>query len=263
MIKLNKVSKNMGWMLAMTLCLTWVWPVVANAETSGIERIQANTYVGDPGEMVESFDITVANMEQYKELKASDFDITGNYDGYPLNEAKEIVQSNYAELSNGDSEAQGEENSEHMPQPSETVTRAQVALVLADMLNLPETTGTYPYTDSVPAWASKAITQVTEAGLMNGVGSQVFAPDSEVTRAQMAVIVDQVIEYQKFQPSPVQSSRFQDVDTGHWAYESIQNSVKHGVLNGVGNGQFAPKQTVTGSQLNLILQRLQQLQTNK
>ncbi|MEK3777405.1 S-layer homology domain-containing protein [Paenibacillus sp. FSL K6-4396] len=93
----NMSTQSARWMLALTLCLTTIWPAAASAESVEVSRIQANTYVGDPGEMVESFDITIANPVKYQNLKASDFEITGNYDGYPLNEAEEIVQTNYAD----------------------------------------------------------------------------------------------------------------------------------------------------------------------
>ncbi|MBM7541165.1 prolyl oligopeptidase family serine peptidase [Amphibacillus cookii] len=60
-----------------------------------IEDIKANLFIGDAGEMVESFEITVDDPATLVDLTAEDFDITGNYDGYPLNEAEETAQENY------------------------------------------------------------------------------------------------------------------------------------------------------------------------
>ncbi|MGO4528640.1 S-layer homology domain-containing protein [Paenibacillus sp. 2TAF8] len=558
MNKWNKGIKLVSCMLALTLSLSVIWPGTTGAESAEVTQIQANTFVGDPGEMVESFDITVADVEKYKNLKATDFDITGNYDGYPLNAAGEIVQDNYEDdgitlsmkdntihmtvkpfkypgglksefavtnktypelsfdkksvnqvktrtvdefekaeftASNGVTlsynlkrspskeakplmvwlhgggevgtdgrnhltanrgavvwtesgydtsvlavqypenysfkiynnaeqlpimkayfEAQveliqklvaegevdpdriylsgvssggggafrflmqypdlfagaiivaakdtvadytgsvdafkqelkgivdvpmwimhaqndpttdshtsslayqaltemgakqvhltlyddaymdshrfygglkhwswvpafnnkeviaslfklhkgtaGEQpvaSSEHGVKPMEPITRAQIAVVLADALQLPEATATYPYVDSAPEWAAQAIAKVTKAGLMRGVGNQMFAPESEVTRAQMAVIVDQILTNKDWKPATDSVELvFGDIDSKHWAHTAIQNSARAGVMTGVSNGKFDMKQTVTGVQLERIMQRLEQVGT--
>lgn len=552
----SKSIKNVSCMLALTMSLSVIWPGISRAEEAQVTQIQANTFVGDPGEMVESFDITVTDVEKYKNLKASDFEITGNYDGYPLDAAGEIVQNNYEDdgitltikdrtihmavkpfkysgglksefavtnktypelsfdpknidqvktrtvdefeqasftASNGvtlsynlkrspSKEAKplmvwlhggGEvgtdgrnhltanrgavvwtesgydtsvlavqypenysfkiyDNKEQLPimeayfkaqyeliqklvaegevdpdriylsgvssggggafrfltqypdlfagaiivaakdtiadytgsvdafkqelkgivdvpiwimhaendpttdsrtsslayqaltemgakqvhlelyddaymdshrfygglkhwswvpafnnkeviaslfnlhkgkigdqdqgssddgvQPSEPVTRAQIAVVLADALQLPEGTEDYPYVDDAPEWAVKAITQVTKAGLMKGIGNETFAPESEVTRAQMAVIVDHILSSQAWMPDDDSAAIvFDDINSKHWAYTAVQNSVRAGVLTGVSKGQFDLTQSVTGAQLEQIIDQLKQL----
>ncbi|GKU26613.1 LPXTG cell wall anchor domain-containing protein [Clostridium folliculivorans] len=62
-----------------------------------IKGITANTYVGDAGRMVSSFEITVDDINKVKDIKASDFDITGNYDGYPLSPDGKLAQNNYTD----------------------------------------------------------------------------------------------------------------------------------------------------------------------
>lgn len=71
------------------------YSAAAADDPSGV-RITGQAYVGDAGTMVKSFDIEVSDPARYADLKASDFDITGNYDGYPLNAKGEVVQDNYA-----------------------------------------------------------------------------------------------------------------------------------------------------------------------
>ncbi|MFC9709357.1 S-layer homology domain-containing protein [Paenibacillus sp. NPDC056933] len=176
---------------------------------------------------------------------------------------KEVL-ANLFQLSKDASGEQDGDNTEHGTKPTEPVTRAQIALVLADKLNLPEVSeSAYPYTDSAPEWARQSIATVTRAGLMNGVSNQVFAPESEVTRAQMAVIVDHILSSRDWNPegeSTVLS--FKDLNDKHWAYEAVQNSVKAGMMSGMSKDQFGPSKSVTGAQLELILQRLEQLQLN-
>ncbi|WP_186323422.1 S-layer homology domain-containing protein [Paenibacillus xylanexedens] len=559
MSRWNRNAKNMGLLLALTLCLTTVLPAVAGAESTEVTRIQANTYVGDPGEMVESFDITVSNPEKFKDLKASDFDITGNYNGYPLDQAEEIVQDNYSDdgikltiqdhtihmtvepfkfpggmkstfavtsatypelsfdeksvtevktrtvdefekgqykgsngetlsyrlkrspseepkplvvwlhgggevgtdgrshltanrgavvwtesgydtsvlavqypqnysfkiydnpeqlaqmqayfvtqyeliqqlVAEGEVDAdriylagvssggggafrfmtqypdlfagaivvaakdtvadytgtveafkqelkdivnvpmwiihadndpttdsrtstlayealselgaknvkltryddaymdsqrlygamkhwswvpafndqalledlfkltkhvtgeQTESNTGQEIQPLEAVTRAQIAVVLATTLDLPEASSDDLYTDAAPDWADSAIAKVTQAGLMNGIRSQIFAPDAELTRAQMAMIVNHILESRGWKPAASQQMMpFTDVNRTHWAYEAIQNSTNAGVMSGVTQQKFGATEVVTGTQLQLILNRLNQIETN-
>ncbi|MBD7910833.1 MULTISPECIES: prolyl oligopeptidase family serine peptidase [Clostridium] len=64
-------------------------------ETISVQAITANTYVGDMGVMVDSFEIDVNDMSKTADLQATDFDITGNYDGYPLNSEGKVSQDNY------------------------------------------------------------------------------------------------------------------------------------------------------------------------
>ncbi|CAM4394894.1 hypothetical protein P4H94_32630 [Paenibacillus macerans] len=81
--------------LAIGTALTGGWP--AKADAASPLQITANTYIGDAGRMVESFDLKVSDASKYADLKASDFEITGNYDGYPLNENNEAVQADYTD----------------------------------------------------------------------------------------------------------------------------------------------------------------------
>lgn len=54
-----------------------------NAGEVNIEKVVANTVVGDMGMMIKSFDIYVDNAKAIKKLKAEDFDLTSNgYSGY-------------------------------------------------------------------------------------------------------------------------------------------------------------------------------------
>ncbi|MEK3704009.1 S-layer homology domain-containing protein [Paenibacillus sp. FSL R7-0198] len=174
---------------------------------------------------------------------------------------KEVIASLF-NLHKGTNEEQSTGSSEQTVQLSEPVTRAQIAVILADVLQLSEATEEYPYVDSAPDWAAQAIANVTKAGLMKGIGNQMFAPESEVTRAQMAVIVDQILTNKDWKPAADSVELvFGDVDSKHWAYAAIQNSAHAGVMTGVSKGKFDAVQTVTGSQVELIMERLEQVGT--
>lgn len=51
------------------------------------------------------------------------------------------------------------------------------------------------YKDIQGHWAEDEIQYVTEAGLMQGVGDGVFAPDRPATRAELAVVLARMNGY--------------------------------------------------------------------
>lgn len=93
---MNWAKKGMIAVIATALgASSSAYSAAAADDPSGV-RITGQAYVGDAGTMVKSFDIEVSDPARYADLKAGDFDITGNYDGYPLNAKGEVVQDNYA-----------------------------------------------------------------------------------------------------------------------------------------------------------------------
>ncbi|MDF2815699.1 MAG: N-acetylmuramoyl-L-alanine amidase AmiC [Paenibacillus sp.] len=78
--------------------------------------------------------------------------------------------------------------------PDQSVTRAEAAVLLQRIMLLPKMDK--PLTDTgfsdvrSDNWAAKAIVQLSQKGLINGVGDKLFAPDKVMTRAEMAVLID-------------------------------------------------------------------------
>ena len=92
---MNLVRKSLTGLLAAVIGTAGLIAPAAADEATSVQRITGHAYVGDAGTMVESFDIEVADVNRYADLQAEDFDITGNYDGYPVNQQGKIVQENY------------------------------------------------------------------------------------------------------------------------------------------------------------------------
>lgn len=98
----------------------------------------------------------------------------------------------------------------------------------------------------------KAIKQLSVDGILAGDGSGKFRPDDPITRAEFVKML-----YFAFKLSPVSSrdSRrsFSDVDTKHWAYTYIVSAFNNGIINGKGNGKFAPGDYVTFAEASKML----------
>ncbi|QJC50489.1 metallophosphoesterase [Paenibacillus albicereus] len=83
--------------------------------------------------------------------------------------------------------------------PQRTLTRAELAAVLARAAGLQAPAGAKPdFADAaqVPAWAKPYVAAVQDAGLMNGIGGGQFAPAQPVTRAQAAAALIGLIDLQ-------------------------------------------------------------------
>ncbi|MFS0726402.1 S-layer homology domain-containing protein [Paenibacillus sp. 1P07SE] len=77
--------------------------------------------------------------------------------------------------------------------PNGTITRAEMAVMIARALNLPgdaaaAATG-FADDEDIPYWAKSAIGQVHQLGIVNGVGENRFAPHKEATRAEAVAVL--------------------------------------------------------------------------
>lgn len=98
---------------------------------------------------------------------------------------------------------------------------------------------TYHYYDAVENLAAK--------GIINGIGDGTYAPDANVKRSEFAKIVC-VAMMSVGELAPAADSGFTDVAAAHWASGYIKVAAAAGIINGMGDGTFAPDNPVTYEQ---------------
>lgn len=116
----------------------------------------------------------------------------------------------------------------------------------------PESPINSTYTDVVTdAWYSAAVKYVTENGIMNGYSADIFAPEDTTTRAMIATII------WRLEGSPVSGAKlaFSDVKEGTWYTDAVRWAAECGIVNGKGDGTFAPEDKITREQLCAMLHR--------
>lgn len=141
--------------------------------------------------------------------------------------------------------------------PNKPITRGQFVTVLGRMLNV--NTSIYSaqnfndvkssmYYSSYIAWANKM-------GIVSGVGQGRFAPDKELTREEMAVIMSKFLKVSnKSLNAKGNSNGFKDDGKiESWAKEAVKEMAKLGVVNGMSDGKFAPKSPFTRAQVAQVL----------
>ncbi|MBM7867174.1 hypothetical protein GTO89_11815 [Heliobacterium gestii] len=111
------------------------------------------------------------------------------------------------------------------------------------------------FSDTKYHWATKEISEMVKQGLLSGSPDGKFDPDRKITRAEAIQLIARHLNL------PAGSSIFfRDVPNDYWAREAISRAVKAGLINGRGEGFFAPNETMTRAELALLLQRAYSLQ---
>ena len=103
---------------------------------------------------------------------------------------------------------------------------------------------------SVP-WAYEAITALVNKVVIHGMADGVFAPNDNVTRAQFFKMVSLCFN--------IRSEGESDFDYAledSWYKEYIINLANAGIIEGVGDGDFAPDSYITRQDIAVILVRL-------
>ena len=109
-----------------------------------------------------------------------------------------------------------------------------------------------PFTDVTEGdWFYDAVRYAYETGLMDGVGDNLFAPNSETTRAQLVTILYRLAG----QPAVSGNLPFTDVESGTWYTDAVAWAAQNGIVNGVSDTEFAPGDDITREQLAVILYR--------
>ena len=93
------------------------------------------------------------------------------------------------------------------------------------------------------------IIRLNAMGIINGKSETEFAPNDLLTREEAAVILNRMVN--KTVPVPVTEMYFafdDEASISAWASDSIQIMCNMGVMNGVGDNKFAPKETYTTEQ---------------
>ena len=105
------------------------------------------------------------------------------------------------------------------------------------------------FADTAGHWASDAIETWAERGVIKGDGT-LFRPDDTVTRAELAVILTNLMGYQT-----EAENTFHDIKTGDWYADAVLKANAAGILYGDSAGNALPSANVTREQAAVMLGR--------
>ncbi|MCI2253092.1 pectinesterase family protein [Domibacillus sp. PGB-M46] len=145
--------------------------------------------------------------------------------------------------------------------PDESVTRAQFAVLLARMLNIPTTelTGTFKDVTAGQAWSAAYIEAAGRMGIVSGFPDGTFHPGQVITRQEMAAMIVRAMKVGD--PDVIQSTEppivFKDASGISPRFkEEIQIAARAGLIKGRNNGNFDPLANATRGETSAILYRI-------
>lgn len=141
--------------------------------------------------------------------------------------------------------------------PDVTLSRAMFTTVLWRMAGSPAAEGTSTFADVAQgAWYHDAVVWGAANGLVKGVGENTFAPDAQITREQMAVMLCRYAEITGKTVGGSQSLTFADTSTvSDWAVSSIGWAVDNGYLTGKPGNQLDPQGLATRAEATVVINR--------
>lgn len=98
-------------------------------------------------------------------------------------------------------------------------------------------------------WFVQYVQYAHDKGLMNGVGNYRFAPNENLTRAQIA----QILYAQAGSPEVSGEMAFKDVTADKWYYKAVLWASQNGITGGYEDGTFRPNSNITREQLARML----------
>ena len=111
-----------------------------------------------------------------------------------------------------------------------------------------------PFTDVASGeWYYEAVQYVYNNELMNGMSATTFEPNSTTTRGMIVTML-----YRLENEPTAASAGFSDVAEGQWYTDAVNWAAANNIVNGYGDDQFGPTDTITREQMMAILYRYAQ-----
>ncbi len=105
------------------------------------------------------------------------------------------------------------------------------------------------FTDIGTHWGKEAIDYVVGRGLLSGTSKTTFAPDTAMTRGMLVTALGRLAD---MDVKAYTTNSFTDVKTDSVFRPYIEWAYKNGVVQGIGNKQFAPDRAITREEIAVI-----------
>lgn len=136
--------------------------------------------------------------------------------------------------------------------PDAGMSRAMLVMVLYRLAGMPAVSGQMPFADvDLDSWYGKAVLWAVQAGIVSGISETMFAPDAQVTREQIAVML-----YHYAELNNADMNVLEDIDgftdagrVSAWAVAAVQWATEKNLLRGRENGILDPLGNATRAEV--------------
>ena len=105
------------------------------------------------------------------------------------------------------------------------------------------------------AWYAEAVSAAVDNGLLYGKSSSIIDPNGDMTRAEMAAIINRSFGCYK----AADISQYKDVSKDKWYFEDVAMAVQMGTYNGRSNTAMAPDAPITRQEALTVVARALEL----
>ena len=143
--------------------------------------------------------------------------------------------------------------------PNTGMTRGMFVTALGRLAGInPDSYKTGKFTDvKADAYYAPYVNWAAQTGIVDGVTATTFAPDTNINREQMAVIMKNYAAKLGYTvPKPLEAVTFADnASISSWAKEAVRAMQQAGILAGKTNNRFDPAGTATRAEVATVLRR--------
>ena len=142
--------------------------------------------------------------------------------------------------------------------PYGNVTRAEFIQMLMKAFELNDSSATAEFTDvKAGAWYYNSIATAQKLGIVSGKLDGSFGVKDQISRQDMAVMLYKTAKIAKIDLSSASVVQFTDKGKiSEYAVEAVEAVQKAGIVSGVGEGMFAPKNKSTRAEASTIIYNL-------
>ncbi|MBD5584313.1 MAG: hypothetical protein HDQ88_04470 [Clostridia bacterium] len=108
-------------------------------------------------------------------------------------------------------------------------------------------------------WFYDHVIYAADAGWIAGIGNNLFSPNTSMCRGDFCIMMARI---DGANLSGYHASRFKDVPDDSYYMQAIAYCADKGYVSGIGNGKFAPKDTITREQMAQIISNVKKLDKN-
>lgn len=138
--------------------------------------------------------------------------------------------------------------------PELEVTRGMFVTILYRAAGEPEVAAMSDFTDvSADAYYAKAVAWASANKIVNGITDELFAPNANITREQMAVML---YRYKKAQNAETEITYTDKDEISDYALDAIAWANEAGIMTGNENGSFAPMRNSSRAEAAAVFVRL-------
>ena len=142
-------------------------------------------------------------------------------------------------------------------EPERDVTREEFVAVACRLLKIEPILGAELSFADVPkdSWDYEYIRAAYQNGIINGVSKTEFGKGESITRQDMAVILDNMLYFEKRAPEAAEFTFIDNDAIADYAKESVSRLVSISVINGYSDNSFGPLNPATRAEMAAMINR--------